>query len=319
MTLDSTGPRISVIVPTYARPEALASCLESLAALDEPPGGFEVVVVDDGGPTPLDAVLAPFAERLRIVHVHQANAGPAAARNAGAEAASGRFLAFTDDDCRPDPRWLCALDACFASNRDVMAGGCTVNRLDGNVYAAASQLILDLVYDFYNEQPAHARFFASQNMAVPAERFEALGGFDERFATAEDRELCDRWRHRGGQLVYVPDAVIEHGNPLSLARFCRQHFRYGQGAYRYHRVRSGRRSGRLTQDMRFHARLPGLLRRRLAGAGLGRTLGVCALLGVWQVANAAGFFWEGIARRSSHGASRSAVRSGTIAGSVRDG
>jgi glycosyltransferase involved in cell wall biosynthesis len=43
--------------------------------------------------------------------IEQANAGPATARNAGAQASRGAYVVFTDDDCRPDPGWLGAIDA----------------------------------------------------------------------------------------------------------------------------------------------------------------------------------------------------------------
>ena len=57
-----------------------------------------MIVVDDGGPTPLDPVVAPFRTQVSLTLIRQRNAGPSAARNAGAERASGEYLAFTDDD-----------------------------------------------------------------------------------------------------------------------------------------------------------------------------------------------------------------------------
>jgi glycosyltransferase involved in cell wall biosynthesis len=104
-----TDPRCSVVVPTHERPEALAACLESLAELDYPRDRFETVVVDDGGRTPLEPVVDRFRERLDVKLVRRARAGPAAARNAGAEHAGGDLLLFTDDDCRPREDWLAGL------------------------------------------------------------------------------------------------------------------------------------------------------------------------------------------------------------------
>src|SRR5204863_3960920 len=93
-------PRSTIVVPTHERPAALAACLESLVALDYPREDFEVVVVDDGGRTPLEPLLDPVRNRLDVRLVRQERAGPAAARNAGAEHAQGDLLLFTDDDCR---------------------------------------------------------------------------------------------------------------------------------------------------------------------------------------------------------------------------
>ena len=66
-------------------------------------------MVDDGSPTPLDDLVAAFQSQVRVTLIRQANAGPAAARNAAAHRATGEYLAFTDDDVCQSPagcgRW----------------------------------------------------------------------------------------------------------------------------------------------------------------------------------------------------------------------
>ena len=213
----SGGPLLSVIIPTYARPEELAGCLESLARQSLPRARFEVVVVDDGSPDPLDAAITPFVDRMDLRLLWQSHAGPGAARNTGAAAARGRYLAFTDDDCRPATGWLESMDRHFQSTPDRLIGGRTINGLEDNTFSTTSQVIIDSVYAFYNPTPDTATFFASNNLAVTRERFLELGGFDPAFRIAsEDRKLCDRWRHVGGQLRYAPDAVVSHSHALTL-------------------------------------------------------------------------------------------------------
>jgi GT2 family glycosyltransferase len=283
----------SVIVPTYSRPAALTECLESLANLDYPRQRFEVIVVDDGGDQPLDRVVLPFRERLELQLLRQENQGAASARNAAAAIARGTFLAFTDDDCRPVPEWLLALKASFRKTPDRLLGGRTINRLRDNPYSTASQLIVDAAYAYYNHNPDDAMLFASNNMAVPAGLFREVGGFDPEFRLAsEDREFCDRWRHLGYRLTYVPRAVVHHGHRLSMRRYCRQHFNYGRGAWRYHHVRSRRGSGRLRNDLQFHGRFLKLLREPMSQFGFTQAAQITGLLLVWQLANAAGFFYE---------------------------
>src|SRR5688500_17457360 len=101
--------RISVVVPTYKRPELLRRCIEALLRQDIDPCSFEVVVADDGPwPCTRDIVAALAIDTLvplRYVPV-TATQGPAAARNAGWRAAKAPILAFTDDDCIPEPDWL---------------------------------------------------------------------------------------------------------------------------------------------------------------------------------------------------------------------
>src|ERR1041384_7781769 len=96
----------SVVIPTYNNPQQLADCLQSLAEMKYSSDHFEVVVVDDGSNVSPEPVVNSFLNRLHVTLVTQKNAGPAAARNAGAQVARGKFLAFTDDDCRVSPDWL---------------------------------------------------------------------------------------------------------------------------------------------------------------------------------------------------------------------
>jgi GT2 family glycosyltransferase len=277
-----------VVVPTRNRAAALDGCLAALAALDPPAGGFETIVVDDGGDEPLDGLVGPWRGRLELDLVRVAGRGPAAARNVGVSRARAPLLAFTDDDCRPRAGWLRALVARLESAPDALVGGRTVNGLPANAYAAASQLIVDLVYAHYNADPDGARFLASNNLAVRAAALRAAGGFDAAFTTSEDRELCDRWRAAGGRIVLAPEAVVEHAPPLTLSRFAAQHFGYGRGAHRFHRIRARRGSGRFVDETSFHVRLPALLRAN----GGRRAPRLAGLLLLWQAANAAGFFWE---------------------------
>lgn len=281
-------PAVSVVVPTRNRPSQLAGCLGALAALDLPAGGFETIVVDDGSDDPLDSLVGHWRDRLELTLVRVSARGPAAARNAGIERARAPLLASTDDDCRPRPDWLRALVARLETTPDALVGGRTVNGLPGNPFAAASQLIVDLVYAHYNAEPERGRFLASNNLAVRADALRRAGGFDPAFRTSEDRELCDRWLARGGRILLAAEAVVEHAHPLTIGRFAAQHFAYGRGAHRFHRARARRGSGRFVDETRFHARLPALLRDAAPSPR------PAALLVLWQAANAAGFAWEAV-------------------------
>ena len=284
----------SVIIPTYNRPRHVRRCLSALTQQDYPRQQFEVIVVDDGSSEPLDEAVSAYRSRLTLTLLRQTNAGPAAARNVGASIARGEYLAFTDDDCRPRADWLRRLDTAFATNAASMIGGRTVNRLSRNCYSATSQLILDVVYAFYNRDPMAARFFASNNIAMPKRMFDAVGGFDSGFfrAASEDREFCDRWRMKGYAMAYHSEAVVQHLHQLTLGTFCEQHFTYGRGALRYHAVRARRGSGRMRDELPFHGQLLRNLRGPFSRMRPNRAVRVLALLVLWQVVNAAGFVYE---------------------------
>jgi glycosyltransferase involved in cell wall biosynthesis len=287
--MTNRDPVFSVVIPTYERPDALRDCVRALTALDYPLDGFEVIIVDDGGSVPLEPLLRPLAKNLRLKVVRQSNRGPAAARNFGAAHATGDILAFTDDDCAPMPGWLRAFASAHSPTEPALLGGRTVNALRNNPYAGASQLIIDVVYAHYNCHPLDAQFFASNNMAVPADLFRALNGFDTGFRTSEDRDLCDRWRSRGHRLRYVSEAVIFHAHPLTLRSFWNQHAGYGRGAWLYHTARAQRGTGRFRPDWTFYK---ALCRSPLSHASAWDIMVGYALLAVAQAANACGCFQQ---------------------------
>ena len=304
-----TQPTFSVIIPTRDRPRSLATLLESLSDLDYPRDRFEVIVVDDASEKSPSDVVRSFADRLDVTLLTQVHGGPAVARNTGAARARHEFLAFTDDDCTAAPDWLQTLATRFAKAKDIAVGGRTINALPDDPYATASQLIVDIVYAYYNADPDHARFVASNNLAVAKDLYRTIGGFDSSFPLAsEDRDFCDRWVYHGHRLVYAPEVVVHHSRPMSFASYCRQHFNYGRGAFRFERARSRRGSGGVVKELGFYRKLPTLISQSFAQVRGRKPVLPGALLAVWQVANAAGFFWEWASQKESRFAARSAAR-----------
>ena len=291
------GLDYSIVVPTYRRRDSLARCLEAIQALRFPRDRFEVIVVDDGSPTPPADVVASLDRSLDARLVSTRHAGPASARNTGARLARGRFLAFTDDDCMPHADWLRSIDRWTSSRSGPLAiGGHTVNVLTDSVYSEASQGIIDYLYEYFGEHPTPRRFFTSNNLVVPREDFVEIGGFDDTFAlaAAEDRDFCERWLDAGKDLEHATDVVVSHAHVLGFAGFNRQHFTYGRGAIDLHRSRAhrGERSLKI-EPLRFYA---GLIAYPLRRSRTWRAA-LLALLHLWsQVAYGSGYFFERLRR-----------------------
>ena len=289
--MNAQNSEFSIVIPTYNRPQRLAQCLQSIAQLDYPRDRFEVIVVDDGSKTPLDEVVAPLQNQIQLKLLRQANAGPAAARNRGAKAARGKFLAFTDDDCQPLPNWLSQFAASLAITPEAMIGGRTINALGDNPFSTASQELIDYLYEYYNPAKGKKAFFASNNIAMPKSGFESLGGFDVSFplAAAEDRDFCDRWEQKY-PMVYEPQAQINHYHYLSLHSFWRQHFGYGRGAFCFHQLRAQREAKPLeVEPLSFYF---DLLAYPFSQEAKHPKLFISSLFFLSQVANVSGFFWE---------------------------
>jgi glycosyltransferase involved in cell wall biosynthesis len=201
--MSDDAPRVSVVVPTFRRPDLLARCLAGLAEQDVGPDTYEVIVADD---EPSDATRRlceawAGAGRPRLRHVPVTGRhGPAAARNAGWRAAQAGVIAFTDDDCIPDPGWLRGGLAALAPG---------VVGVQGRLVVPVPDRPTD--YERNVSRLAGAEFVTA-NCFYRREALAAVGGFDERFTAPwrEDSDLFFTLLTRGGRFARAADAVVVH-------------------------------------------------------------------------------------------------------------
>ena len=191
-----SAPTVTVVIPTHARAAQLEACLGGVAKLNSVPGGFEIVVVDDGGPQSLEPLIASWRDRLPVRLTVREQGGPAKARNTGAEMARGRFLAFIDDDCVPLPGWLSALVRELERRPDHLLGGRVTNGLPDDPYATATQSITTFARHYYRSESPTSRSSRPTTLRCQPSDFATSADSTPRsgVATAEDREFCDRWR-----------------------------------------------------------------------------------------------------------------------------
>lgn len=210
----SARPKVSVVISTYQRAADLPGLIAALERQTYPLEDVEVVVVDNGSTDGSFEMLNGLVESsplcLRPVRL-EVNDGSSGGRNAGWRAASGEVVAFTDDDCLPDPDWLKAGLAVMEDDVVLVQGRTVPQRKVRALERSAGSERLDGLYP-------------TCNVFYRRDALEATGGFDRTDGTrlgfrlgsfgsgygfGEDTLLA--WRvARGSKVAYAPDAVVRH-------------------------------------------------------------------------------------------------------------
>jgi glycosyltransferase involved in cell wall biosynthesis len=224
---------VSVIVPTFRRPDALAVTLSALANVEHPPGRLEVVVVDDGSDDETPAVVA---RHPGVTFVRQENSGAAAARNHGARLARGDFVLFVDDDIVVERTHLARHLAVHSRHPRALVNGewefapATVAALQATPFG---RYRLALEEGFRRAAPVQVlpdgclscEVIPSQDLSLSRELFWEIGGFDADFpaAGAEDQEFSLRALDAGCVLLRDPSIRLLHNDSrVTLEAFCRR-------------------------------------------------------------------------------------------------
>lgn len=196
--------KISVVIPTYKRPELLLKCLNALTVQNLNHSNFEVIVVSDGPDLVTERALNYWITKrklnLRYLHTTE-KAGPAAARNLGWMQAKADLIAFTDDDCIPDSGWLAAFIINYNRQEYIAFTGKTIVPL---THAPS-----DFAVNTSNLQDAE---FITANCACTRKSLVLVGGFDERFKLAwrEDSDLQFRLLIHEVPIISLNKAKVIH-------------------------------------------------------------------------------------------------------------
>jgi glycosyltransferase involved in cell wall biosynthesis len=217
----STDVRISVIIPALDAWRTLPEVLDALRPQVEA-DGREVLLVESSA----EVSAADLERRWPWVRA-LALPGPALpgeARNTGARAASGEWLAFLDADCVPDDRWLDRLEGSIEPGLDAVAGAIR-NGTPRSPVGTAGYLL-----EFANWHPeadgklAHA---ASCNLLLRRGALEDRGWFPEDVFPGEDTILTLPLA-ASGRLAFAPEAGVRHLNQTSWRRFLTHQHRLGR-------------------------------------------------------------------------------------------
>ena len=198
------APLVSVVIATNRGGRFLSETIESVRMQTHP--SVELIVVDDGSPDP-EAIAAAVADYPDVHLVRLPAAGVSIARNIGAAAASGSYLAFLDDDDRWHPDRLAAGVARLEADPSYVLAYCGMRAIDatGRVLADADQVAVADRFDVARR----ATGILLPNIVVRAEAFTAVGGFHSRIRLAEDFDLVLRLAERG-PFAFEPEALVDY-------------------------------------------------------------------------------------------------------------
>lgn len=232
------GPKYSVIVPVYNRPDEVDELLGSLVA--QTFRDFDVVLVEDGSTRTSQQVYEKYASSLRIQYYVKPNSGPGPSRNFGFEKATGANFVVFDSDCVIPPQYFDQLDQHLREAPLDLWGG--PDRGHGDFtpiqqamgYSMASMLTTGGIRGgrSQNFQPR------SFNLGMTRAAWEKTRGFVfDRYA--EDIELSVRARELGLRVGLIASAFVYHKRRTSFAQFFRQVSNFGRGRVHVNRAHPG--------------------------------------------------------------------------------
>jgi GT2 family glycosyltransferase len=223
-------PRVSVIISTFNRADALAQTLERFEEQTLPSDEFEVVVVDDGSTDRTARVLSELDTSYRLIHERfPVNAGVSAGRNAAFRLSAGHLLVLVSDDVLVPPDFLELHIASHERHPRAWIVG-RFSQLD-DLSATPFGRYLHRLEDGFDEarkgespEPGvwELKTPTARNLSIPRSDLERIGLFDERFrTTCEDQDLAHRAELVGIRFLYDESISCVHNDQAAdLARYC---------------------------------------------------------------------------------------------------
>ena len=210
--MTSADPRISVVIPTYQRPDECRRAVESALEQELPP--LEVLVCDDGSMDRTQAELESWAQeepRLRYLRLQRGQGGPAAARNLGIEMAHGEWIAFLDDDDRWLPRKLRIQGEVIASGAyDVVASD--AERTSGGPYLGLDQPAEPDRTEFLRHNPIITSTAVARRSSLLSAGGFTRSAMGMAITGVEDYATWLGLAYRGGRYLVLPDRLVTYND-----------------------------------------------------------------------------------------------------------
>lgn len=215
--------RLTIITCTRNRADKLKRCLATIEEALPPQGEWELLVVDNGSSDHTKDVAAGAAShgKIPLTYCFESQIGLSFARNCGLAQASGRIIAYTDDDCLVDKSWPRTILSEFDQDPDLDILGGRVDLADVRDLPFCTRPFLDRC-PIVSINLILERLIGC-NMAFRRSVFDLIGLFDTRLgagtsaASSEDTDLFYRALQAGMKISYSPDAIVLHAHGRTAA------------------------------------------------------------------------------------------------------
>lgn len=218
----------SIIIAVFQREDELNELLHSL--LKQTDKDFEVLIIDDGSPTPLENLVKTFQPKLNIHYFFKENSGPALSRNYGMERASGNYFIFLDSDTLAPKDYIKIVRTTLSQNfTDAYGGpdGADESFTDLQKAISFSMTSFLTTGGIRGGGQQLGRFQPrSFNMGISKKAFETTGGFGE-LRIGEDPDLTMTMWKNGFETQLIEKAKVIHKRRTSFATFNKQVYEFG--------------------------------------------------------------------------------------------
>ena len=211
------NPLVSIVIPIYNGEKSVANTID--ACLAQTLSDFELLIIDDGSTDDTKTAVSAFSDK-RIQYIYQENAGPAAARNTGVDAARGQYIAYLDADDSWYPDYLeRAYEKIQSTGCEFIYGQIIVDRGVGRYWVKpdraieAEESIFDYLY-------IHGGFIQTSTMVIAA-TLAAKVRWDEKVTFGDNDQYAIDLVQAGGrpQMMETPGTLYEDiMNPNALSQ-----------------------------------------------------------------------------------------------------
>jgi glycosyltransferase involved in cell wall biosynthesis len=219
---------LSVVICTYNRDKILDEAFSLLTAQTADRNSYEIIIVDNASTDNTKAIADSHRQRLNLIYAYESNLGLSYARNLGIKLAKAAFIAYLDDDSRPNPDWISViLNTIRVFNPDIFGGAVFPYYQSPK---PAWFLDKDATFGYWGDTVSplgRDEYLSGNNIVFRKELLERLGGFNPQLGMRgtnlgyhEEAEIVKKTRAvlPYAKILYVPEMSLRHLVPAYKMR-----------------------------------------------------------------------------------------------------